>query len=221
MIKTKENLKYISFIFVYSIIKILLRINVIKNISINNSVNIYTFLFLGIMSFIFFYDWYRDGIDKWKKNSSKTLLLVLIMFLVKLILTTIASIPLGIFYPDYESINSNNIELVVKTFPIFISIISIGILGPIVEETVFRGILVGKLKEYIPSTICVIISSVLFMFLHVRAITTQELLYCLPYFVTGILYSIIFLKTKNITISMMLHIINNLLPLIMMIIAMK
>ena len=217
MTKTKENLKCLLFIFVYSMIKILIRVNVIKS----NSINIYSFIFLGIISFIFFYDWYKDGVEKWKKNFSKTLFLVLIMFFVKLILTTIASIPLGIFYPEYESINSNNVELVVKTFPVFISIISIGILGPIVEETVFRGILVGKLKEYIPSIICVIISSVLFMFLHVRAITSQELLYCLPYFFTGILYSVLFLKTKNITISMTIHIINNLLPLVMMIISLR
>ena len=217
----KNNLKCILYIFIYSFIKILLRINVIKNIYISFGINIFSFIILGIISFIFFKDWYKDGINNWKKCVSKTLLLVLFMFFIKLILTTIASIPLSIFYPEYESINSNNIDFIIKIFPIPISLISIGILGPIVEETIFRGILVGKLKEYIPCTICVIISSVLFMFIHVHALTTQELLYCLSYFVTGILYSVLFLKTKNITVTMMLHIINNLFPLIMMIISLN
>ena len=219
--KSKFSLKCLIFIVVYSMILIVPHIDGIKHTNISLSIIISLYTILGISSFIIFKDLYEDGLEKWKKSVIKTIIIILVMYILKIILTIIASIPLGIFFPEYESINSNNIAEVIKMFPAPIVLITLGILGPIVEEMIFRGILVGKLKKYIPSTICAIVSSILFMFIHIHVLSIQEFLYCLPYLVSGLLYSILYLKTKNITLSMILHITNNFFSLLLMIISIK
>lgn len=219
--KSKFCLKCLIFIVVYSMILLVPRIDAIKHTNISLCIIISLYTLLGILSFIVFKDLYKEGLEEWKKSVTKTMIIILVMYILKIILTIIASIPLGIFFPEYESVNSNNIAEIIKILPAPIILIALGVLGPIVEEMVFRGILVGKLKKYIPSTVCVIVSSMLFMFIHVHVFTFQELLYCLPYFVTGLLYSILYLKTKNITLSMILHITNNFFPLLLMIISIK
>lgn len=219
--KSKFSLKCLLFIIVYSMILIVPHIDGIKHTNISLGIIISLYTLLGILSFIVFKDLYKEGLEEWKKSVIKTMIIILVMYILKIILTIIASIPLGIFFPEYESINSNNIAEVIKMFPAPIVLIALGILGPIVEEMIFRGILVGKLKKYIPSTICVIVSSILFMFIHIHVLSIQEFLYCLPYLVAGLLYSILYLKTKNITLSMILHIINNFFPLLLMIISIK
>lgn len=219
--KSKFCLKCLIFIVVYSMILLVPRIDAIKHTNISLGIIISLYTLLGILSFIVFKDLYKEGLEEWKKSVTKTMIIILVMYILKIILTIIASIPLGIFFPEYESVNSNNIAEIIKILPAPIILIALGVLGPIVEEMVFRGILVGKLKKYIPSTVCVIVSSMLFMFIHVHVFTFQELLYCLPYFVTGLLYSILYLKTKNITLSMILHITNNFFPLLLMIISIK
>lgn len=219
--KSKFCLKCLIFIVVYSMILLVPRIDVIKHTNISLGIIISLYTLLGILSFIVFKDLYKEGLEEWKRSVTKTMIIILVMYILKIILTIIASIPLGIFFPEYESVNSNNIAEIIKILPAPIVLIALGVLGPIVEEMVFRGILVGKLKKYIPSTVCVIVSSMLFMFIHVHVFAFQELLYYLPTFVAGLLYSILYLKTKNITLSMILHITNNFFPLLFMIISIK
>lgn len=131
----------------------------------------------------------------------------------------ISQIPLGIINPDYVSSNESNILEALKILPPIVSLILLGILGPITEEIVFRGILVGKLKEKIPTSICVIVSSILFMLIHIHTLKLEEFLFYLSIFFTGIIYSVTFVKSKNITIPIVLHILNNFPSLLLMIIS--
>ncbi len=54
------------------------------------------------------------------------------------------------------------------------------------------------------------------MVLHMHELTLQELLYNLGMFVTGIIYSVAFIKTKNATIPLLLHLLNNAPALMLM-----
>ena len=219
--KSIFNFKYLLFIIGYSMILLISRIDLIKNINVSLTIRVSLYMILGVSSFIIYKDLYKEGIEEWKKSVTKTVIIILLMYILKTILTIVSSIPLEIFFPEYESVNSNSIVEAIQMFPAPIVLLALGILGPIVEEIVFRGILVGKFKEYIPSTICVIVSSILFMFIHIHVLSIQELLYCLSYFVGGMLYSILYLKTKNLTIPMILHIINNFFSLLLLIISIR
>ena len=95
-------------------------------------------------------------------------------------------------------------------------VLGVGIMGPIVEETVFRSILMRKQGDFIPKAVVVFVSSVLFGMIHLHAFTVPEMLSILPHICFGIAMAILYLKTKNITLVYALHILNNLPAVLMM-----
>lgn len=58
----------------------------------------------------------------------------------------------------------------VNSIPIIVQIICSGILGPILEELLFRGIVYNKLKEFNKPMASIIISSVIFSLFHINII---------------------------------------------------
>lgn len=211
--------KNIIYIVVYFISIIIQKINIFSHTTFSLWINIFRYCFLEIISIFLFKELYKDSIDNWKNKPLKCLILIPIVFIIDIIVMGISQIPLGIINPDYVSSNESNILEALKILPPIVSLILLGILGPITEEIVFRGILVGKLKEKIPTSICVIVSSILFMLIHIHTLKLEEFLFYLSIFFTGIIYSVTFAKSKNITIPIVLHILNNFPSLLLMIIS--
>lgn len=84
------------------------------------------------------------------------------------------------------------------------SVISTLLIGPLIEELFFRKLVLGKLAErYHPST-ALIISSSCFSLIHIE--TPNNLI---PAFIGGIVLGIIYIKTKKIGYSIILHFIIN------------
>lgn len=216
MNKSKNNfIKYFIFIIVYAVSLIIPYL--IKNTTISIWINVIRYLALGTISFFLFKDLYKDSINHWKSKPLKCIILVVVIFIIDIIATIISQIPLAIINPEYTSINDSNISIAIETVSWIIILISLGILGPITEEIIFRGILVGKLSKKIPTYLSIIISSFLFMMIHIHIFKLDEFLYFLSYFTTGIIYSVAYKKTNNISIPIILHILNNFPALLVMI----
>lgn len=77
------------------------------------------------------------------------------------------------------------------------------ILAPIVEEVIMRGFLLNRFKMKFGLVVGVVLSSLAFYFAHFQLINLTTLL-------SGMLYAIVFLKTKNIINAIVLHSANNL-----------
>ena len=86
----------------------------------------------------------------------------------------------------------------------FISIIYVGIFGPIAEELVFRGWLLNVLKRY-GNAVAIIITSIGFGLFH------GTLAQAFPAFIIGILFAFLAIKYKSLLPVIILHIANNLL----------
>ncbi|WP_458453239.1 CPBP family intramembrane glutamic endopeptidase [Methanobrevibacter sp.] len=82
------------------------------------------------------------------------------------------------------------------------------ILGPIVEEILFRGILFNRFNIKLPMTIAILSSSLLFSLLHPNAAILSS-------FIFGITMCITYLLTENILVPITLHMLNNLISMIM------
>lgn len=83
-------------------------------------------------------------------------------------------------------------------------IIAISLLGPITEELVFRSsILGGMLRRGIKPMSALIISSFIFAIVHINP---AQMFFA---FVSGLMFGIIYLKSKSVVLSCGLHIINN------------
>lgn len=85
-----------------------------------------------------------------------------------------------------------------------VMIIATVILGPIVEEVIFRGLVLSRLRCVFPASVAVIFSSVLF------GLTHGQLLWMAYAFLLGILLSAIAVKTGSILPSLCVHISFNL-----------
>lgn len=145
-----------------------------------------------------------------KKPTPKTLILMLIMFfsgyiVINLIATNITNI-LSIIPPEHDSGHKLNQLNVLEVLLFFASLT---IAGPIMEEILFRGIFLLKLKDNFNTIAALILSSFIFSMLHYSGY--QQI----SAFITGLLFAIITLKTNGIFYSIIGHILFNSLTTIL------
>ena len=90
-------------------------------------------------------------------------------------------------------------------FSILFFVFAIAIIIPVLEEIIFRVILYQGLKSKLPVSVAIIITSLVFAFIHVQLITL------LPIFVMGFLLTYSYEKTQSLLIPVTIHCINNFL----------
>ncbi|WP_036659560.1 CPBP family intramembrane glutamic endopeptidase [Paenisporosarcina sp. HGH0030] len=91
-----------------------------------------------------------------------------------------------------------------------ISLVSIAIIGPIAEEFIFRGVLLHRMMKKTSMWGGILISSILFGLLHADVVGA---------FIFGVIASLLYLKTRNLLIPILMHIINNSIAVIWMYVA--
>lgn len=91
-----------------------------------------------------------------------------------------------------------------------ISLVSIAIIGPIAEEFIFRGVLLHRMMKKTSMWGGILISSILFGLLHADVVGA---------FIFGVIASLLYLKTHNLLIPILMHIINNSIAVIWMYVA--
>ena len=153
---------------------------------LNDFILDHTLIILLIISIVFiplFYSIYRKYQVKCNKfNVLKYLLIALLFaFIYNLYLSIIT---------DYK----------VSTLPIYIQIISSGIIGPILEELLFRGIVYNKLKEFNSIKKSMIISTIIFSLMHFSIIDSIYTLFI------GYLLVYVYEKSKNLKYPIIIHI---------------
>ncbi|MDS0527273.1 CPBP family intramembrane metalloprotease [Clostridium sp. SHJSY1] len=144
---------------------------------------------------------------RWKKNTykkvnKKLLLFIILLILVFRLLFDAYIYPLVSLLPENEVLNETS-ELLEHN--LLYLIISACFYAPIVEEVVFRGIILGGLlKKYSPK-IALPISAFLFAFAHLN------LQQGINAFLLGIVLGYIYYKTKSIYLTIFGHFSNNVL----------
>ena len=91
----------------------------------------------------------------------------------------------------------------VSDIPIYIQIIASGIIGPVLEELLFRGIVYNKLKQFNGIKRSMIISTIIFALMHFSIIDGLYTLFM------GYLFVYVYEKTKNINYSVVIHMCSN------------
>ena len=123
------------------------------------------------------------------------------------IITTTIFFHLGVS-PDGENAQSTaQLQVLAKSSVLLASLLFVasGIVGPVLEEVIFRGVLVGKLARRTPARVALIVSSALFGALHLRSIAEWPLL--LNYGFVGLLLGALYLLSQqNILAPISVHI---------------
>lgn len=116
---------------------------------------------------------------------------VLVIYILQLTKTNIPT-----FRKDstLEIIVSNNFFL----FLVFILVI--GIIGPVIEEIYFRGILFGWFRKYFKPWVGIIVTSTIFGLLHYKSVLT-----IIAAFVYGLMFSWLYEREKSLVYPIALH----------------
>ena len=94
--------------------------------------------------------------------------------------------------------------------------IYIGIVAPIVEELFFRQFLIGSLGKHAPTWMSLAVSSVLFGMFHVYSLVASEWINAVSFAAAGLGLGLVYvLSGRNVVLSGLLHIANN-LPIVIM-----
>jgi membrane protease YdiL (CAAX protease family) len=149
-----------------------------------------------------------SGIKDWKPNALKNILWVVGAFAASTFIVSIAAIPAySMGYKDIS--NANAVSLMIKAIGKPLAVLTVGLSGPILEECIYRALLIGKIKSKIPLWLCVVMSSFLFACMHLHGFGLLDFLGILPLFAQGLIYGIVYAATGNIIIPMVMHIASN------------
>lgn len=206
---SEKTIFIMVFCGIYAIVALLLpRLSYFSHTPLSLWIQAINYMVLGTIGLIVFRSIIKEGVNQWRIHTAKNFLWLIGAFVAEIILSNLSALPLTMLYPNYTSINDNSVAEAAAILPNPILFIAFGILGPVTEEFIFRIIPIEK-GNRIPIVLRVIIVSLLFMILHMHELTLQELLCNLGMFVTGIIYSVAFIKTKNATIPLLIHLLNN------------
>lgn len=149
----------------------------------------------------------KTGINKYNFSLSSVKIMVLVSISAIAVQTGITS-PIANLIPMPEFAKKMFLELANQN-GIF-SFIAIVIAAPILEELIFRGIILdGLLKRYSPAK-SIIISSVLFGIVHLNPWQFIGTL------IIGLFLGWIYYKTRKLTLTIIIHFVNNLIAFMMM-----
>lgn len=104
---------------------------------------------------------------------------------------------------------SENTELIVKLTQMnFLFLLLPAILGPLIEELVFRKVIFGSLRRRMNIHVAATISALIFAFFHL------DFDHLLIYFVMGLVFTFLYVKTNRIIVPIVVHMIMNTLAVI-------
>ena len=156
-----------------------------------NNYLIYILLIYYITTIIYLY----------KKNNKKETILSYEYYFPNILLgISIATIYNMIIFKYNPPIISNQT-------PLFLLILSTGIIGPIFEEIIFRYIFYNRLKKKYKTKIAILINSIIFSLIHINPI---NMLYA---FILGIILNLSYEKYQHILAPILIHISGNIMVL--------
>ncbi len=157
-----------------------------------------------VQSFRWFATWW------WVK-----LLLIPVIWLVTLMFTTFLLVVSG-QDPDISA-NQEAVQEAAGESSLLVSILILGLVGPFVEEYIFRHLLIGKLSRRIPLWVTVPLSIIAFTLLHFLSDPNMSFVTVAPYLSMAIAFTAVYLiSKKSFAYAWLSHAFNNVVSVFMM-----
>jgi uncharacterized protein len=139
----------------------------------------------------------------------------LVTIITSAVVVAIAASLMGINPEDInQSANQQEASELISAMPFALMLLMVVILGPLVEEFVFRHLLIGKLSRWINPWIMVVLSALLFMSLHFIGKEWPTPITAAPYVVMGLSFGAGYvLSGKSIGYAWVMHAFSNLMAL--------
>lgn len=211
----KENWKFLLTIIIYILFQGNFLISLsndlgIKISSLPKNIKIYALfandlIYVAIIIILFWKE-IKDGLNDLKNNFTKRVLISVYCWLMGCIIMSTSSIIIDFITGQSVSNNEALVRESIMAAPIYM-LFTCSVVAPVLEEMVFRRALKGLIKD---NWIFIITSGVLFGLLHIIGSyrTHFDLLYIIPYGAMGFSFAYLLVKTKNITLPILIHMIH-------------
>lgn len=128
----------------------------------------------------------------------------------------VGSAIVSLFVSSSKSVNQQQVESLAHSLPVLM-FITTGILAPIGEELIFRGIIFTGIRKY-NRVLAYLVSGFVFGFIHVMnsvlAGNMIEMVQMIPYMLSGFVFAYIYESQNNICASILTHMTNNIISLL-------
>jgi len=98
---------------------------------------------------------------------------------------------------------------IVQQYQYYLAFATLVVVAPVAEETLFRGYLYGKLKQYIPVWIAVVVTSAIFGIFHIFGTNPLAWNLAVDTFALSVVLCVLRETTGNIWASILLHMLKN------------
>ncbi len=212
---TKNRLQFYYFIFIYCIAFVAASIlSLIISSTVDNSTNLYVFLLYLIPQFcyiattavIYYIKKFDFRIISTPSVNPKNYIFTVIIALGMFLIAVLPNYGIQLLFNKIGTTATVTIPTFTTFSDYFFAILLICILPPIGEELIFRKVLCDSL-EGIDQWKIILLSGAFFSLTHYNLAQTFH------QFITGCIFAYIYLKTRNLTLPILAHIINNILAL--------
>ena len=204
----KTIITFVLFFNIKFIMKLIILIFGIKKINDSNFTILYLVSYI-IMLILLFFIYKKELIEEWKKfkkNISKNLDIGFKYWLIGLAIMIGSNIIINMIFGKGQSNNETAVQSMITALPI-VMLISAGIIGPIIEEIVFRKSIKNLIKR---KWLFIITSALIFGFVHITSANDiKQLLFIIPYSALGYAFASMYYETDTIYTSIVMHQIHN------------
>ena len=140
----------------------------------------------------------------------------LFLFLMNVVFELVSEMLKQFFELVGQGLNQSNIQSTFQEQPILIAVFAC-VIGPLVEELIFRQTLLRYLRKSLPTWLSIFIAGLAFALTHMHSLDLSEWVGAVGYLGAGLAFSIIYVKEKeNIYYPLLIHMLSNSLSLIIL-----
>ena len=137
-----------------------------------------------------------------------------LLFLLTILFGLLSEIVKQVLGLSGQGLNEANIQTAFKEQPLLIAVFAC-IIGPLMEELLFRQILLRYLRKSLPTWLSIFIVALAFALIHMHSLSLSEWIGAVGYLGGGLAFSIIYVKEKeNVYYPLLVHMLGNSLALI-------
>lgn len=173
----------------------------------NQTVAYFFTYFTSSLIFLFIYkDKLKNDLKNIRNDLNTKNIIIIVLFLVLSFISNIILVNLL----KQEASNQEIAVSMLTSFPL-LGIIAICLFGPFVEEIIYR-------LPYKKNWLSIIISTIVFTFVHISNFSLIQILFFIPYLFLSISFSFAYFKNENIILSTTTHILNNLISVVLLLV---
>ena len=140
----------------------------------------------------------------------------LFLFLMNVVFELVSEMLKQFFGLVGQGLNQSNIQSTFQEQPILIAVFAC-VIGPLVEELIFRQTLLRYLRKSLPTWLSIFIAGLAFALTHMHSLDLSEWVGAIGYLGAGLAFSIIYVKEKeNIYYPLLIHMLSNSFSLIIL-----